>query len=462
MSLQSPAGVTLDYASPGILPERFGIGDLLAVGFGTAVAMWAVGYIGRMPGVHAAPQIVMACWFLCLVAGGYCIGRYSARGAKGGIITGLISALLNLLILGSLLTEHQSSEMKHSAVLWLAGFFAISGVLSGVGGILGTTVRRSRAATGSFNGKAAFAWVAVASTLLLITAGGLVTGFNAGLAVPDWPTSFQMNMFFFPLSRMTHGIYYEHAHRLLGSLVGFTCLTLAIYMLCVERRRWLTALCWLAGSMVAVQAMLGGVRVFDKSRPVAVVHGVLAQLVLATLVSIAVFSSRRFATRRSSTVRPGAAVDHHLTRLLVAALAIQLVLGALVRHENFLVLLHIAMAVVVAVLVLVVGMRCVALNDHLPLLRRLGVTLLILVGIQVIAGINALVAGGYGDLPADAAIQPTVQQAIATTLHQTNGAILMACAVAIMIWSRRLLVEPQVQAGGQSVPRSKNTPQVVV
>ncbi len=453
MELQCPAAVEVEYAPPAITMEKQGIGDLLAVGFGTTVAMWAIGYICRMPGVQAAPQVVVVLWLACLLSGGFVMGRFANRGWVGGVISSLIAAVLNLLILGSVLTKDQSLDMKHAALIWLAGFFGVSAMLGGIGGMIGTVLQRPQNADASggtadaiggftVNWKGAFAWVAVATTGLLIFAGGLVTGFNAGLAVPDWPTSFEANMFLFPLSRMTHGIYFEHAHRLLGSLVGFTCLTLAIYTLCVERRRWVVALIWITGCIIGIQAVLGGVRVLEKSREIAVVHGVLAQLVLGTLVAIAVLCMRHFASNQPAQSRAGAAVDQLLSKALVAALVVQLILGALVRHENFQVLLHISMAVVVTLLVLVVGMRALALNENISVLRNLGLALLVLVGIQVVAGINALVQGGYGDLPAGGGVQPTVGQALATTLHQTNGSILLACAVATMLWSRRLLAEP--------------------
>ena len=70
----------------------------------------------------------------------------------------------------------------------------------------------------------------------------MVTSKNVGLAVPDWPTTFGYNMFLYPLSRMTGAVYYEHAHRLFGSLVGLTTLVLAAHLLRVERRAWVKRL----------------------------------------------------------------------------------------------------------------------------------------------------------------------------------------------------------------------------
>ena len=66
-----------------------------------------------------------------------------------------------------------------------------------------------------------------AATCVLIVFGGLVTNTGAALAVPDWPTTFGHNMFLFPWSRMVGGVFYEHSHRLLGSLVGLLTVALA-------------------------------------------------------------------------------------------------------------------------------------------------------------------------------------------------------------------------------------------
>ena len=44
-----------------------------------------------------------------------------------------------------------------------------------------------------------YARVVVAATVLLIFVGALVTTKGAGLAVPDWPTTFDHNMFLVPL-----------------------------------------------------------------------------------------------------------------------------------------------------------------------------------------------------------------------------------------------------------------------
>src|SRR5215475_10665959 len=65
-----------------------------------------------------------------------------------------------------------------------------------------------------------FACVTAAATLLLIALGGLVTSHEAGMSVPDWPNSYGYNMFLFPISKWAGGIFYEHTHRLLATIVG--------------------------------------------------------------------------------------------------------------------------------------------------------------------------------------------------------------------------------------------------
>ena len=75
-----------------------------------------------------------------------------------------------------------------------------------------------------------FAWFTAGATLLLICSGGMVTSKGVGLAVPDWPTTFGYNMFFFPVSKWVGGIFFEHTHRLIASVIGFLTIILAIWL----------------------------------------------------------------------------------------------------------------------------------------------------------------------------------------------------------------------------------------
>ena len=60
-----------------------------------------------------------------------------------------------------------------------------------------------------------FAKLVAGCTVILILAGSLVTSHDAGLSVPDWPTSYGWNMFTFPPSMWVANVIYEHGHRLI-------------------------------------------------------------------------------------------------------------------------------------------------------------------------------------------------------------------------------------------------------
>src|ERR1044072_7938661 len=81
------------------------------------------------------------------------------------------------------------------------------------------------------------------ATFPLLFVGGLVTSTGAGLAVPDWPTTFGYNMFLYPWSKMVGGIFYEHSHRLVASCVGLLTIAFTIAVWLRESRAWLR---WLA------------------------------------------------------------------------------------------------------------------------------------------------------------------------------------------------------------------------
>jgi len=80
-----------------------------------------------------------------------------------------------------------------------------------------------------------FAKLLVGATFCLIFLGGMVTSTNAGLSVPDWPTSYGYNMFTFPIDRWVGGILFEHTHRLWASGVGLMTTVLVAW---IWRNRW--------------------------------------------------------------------------------------------------------------------------------------------------------------------------------------------------------------------------------
>src|SRR5205085_9573317 len=72
------------------------------------------------------------------------------------------------------------------------------------------------------------------ATFPLIFMGGVVTSHGAGMSVPDWPNSWGYNMFLCPPRLWRGGIFYEHLHRLMGTLVGMLAITLTVVAWRVE------------------------------------------------------------------------------------------------------------------------------------------------------------------------------------------------------------------------------------
>jgi MFS family permease len=173
--------------------------ETLALGFGTSIAMWFLGYLCRMPGAGVPAWLLAAGLLGCMLGGGFLAGRLSDRGWRAGLSAGLLTATINLLVLGSLLGGDRPDQVVPSATWWLPGSLLLGAVMGAVAAALGSTTRRQGAKSPSWS--AVFAAVAAAATLLQLLVGGVVTGSAAGLAVVDWPNSFGYNMFLYPLSR---------------------------------------------------------------------------------------------------------------------------------------------------------------------------------------------------------------------------------------------------------------------
>jgi cytochrome c oxidase assembly protein subunit 15 len=412
-----------------------GRADLLALGFGTAAAMWAAGYLTHLPGLEAPQWTGLALMLLVLLGGGYLAGSRTARGWLGGLYTGLIAGLLNLLILGSLVGEAQAKAGASGAMLALAVSVIASGLLAAVAGALGAA--RYDAAQPLPDWTNAFARVAAGTTLLLIFAGGLVTSTDSGLAVPDWPASFGRVMWFLPLADMTGGVYFEHAHRLLGSLVGFTVLVLLVHL---WRCRVGPGTKWLATGvfvLVCIQGVLGGLRVTDKSTLLAAVHGISAQVIFSLLALLVALTAPRFrAYVRGADLPP---VPTALSGWLAGLLCVQLTLGAFfrqgIREHNDLMspwgMGHILLAVIVLVVAILAGLQGRKLGDAAPGAARSGKSVLHTVGLQFLLGVAA-----YGAVMMGGALAPA--SVIIATLHQTNGALLLGAAATLHAWNVRV------------------------
>ena len=231
-----------------------------------------------------------------------------------------------------------------------------------------------------------YAVLTALATLGLLCIGGLVTSHGAGMAVPDWPTSYGYGMFFLPIKFWTGGAFYEHTHRLWASTVGLLVVGLTrwlggrksrgplaligvfeivagLAMLWMKPELkgvghflagiggvvllaavvWvrnepapglLPRLGWTAFWLVQFQGLLGGLRVVWFADQLGIFHATLAQLFFVLVVCLALFTSRRWMAWSAA----GAEKDIPGLRLLAVTASIlilgQLAIGAAMRHQH--------------------------------------------------------------------------------------------------------------------------------
>ncbi len=433
-----------------------GRSDIMAIGFAIVVAMWSSGYFLRLLPAVPSPA-VFAVMLGILLAGGWCSGAYSGRGAAGGLMCGLFAGLINLLILGSVVGGEQAAGVP-SIAIWAPLSIIAQGLICMLGALAGKSAYRSSRQPCNWTG--ILATTAATATFILLFAGGLLTSERAGMAVPDWPNSFGTNMFLFPLERMTGGIYYEHAHRLLGVLVGLISIFLAVHLAFADRRRVVRALGFIVLLMVVIQGIFGGKRVELNALTLAFVHGAFAQAVFATFVAIAALTSTTWKSAIEPLELAGADSDKLQTRILMGLLLVQITLGSLIRHIDMHTGLHITLAVIIVGYAFYLGIRIASRYVESRLLVILGNGLTGIVLLQLFLGFWAFAGRGiaakagqlYSATHTEVAADPPLIYVMSASIHQITGAILLAWAVMLALWCNRLLRNAAPAVGPETGP----------
>lgn len=175
-----------------------------------------------------------------------------------------------------------------------------------------------------------FTKILVWLTFFLIFAGGMVKSTDSGLAVPDWPLSYGTWM-----PPMVGGVFYEHSHRMIASLVGLLMLILTIWIGMKEQRRWVRGLAIAGLGAVVLQGILGGLTVlFFLPTALSVFHGVLAQTFFLIAIFLAYTQSSERNIRRNQSQTPTPAILIKLGVAFIFLIYVQLILGAVMRHSG--------------------------------------------------------------------------------------------------------------------------------
>jgi cytochrome c oxidase assembly protein subunit 15 len=275
-----------------------------------------------------------------------------------------------------------------------------------------------------------YALLLAACTLLLVTAGALVTSNEAGLSVPDWPLSYGKIM-----PQMVGGVMFEHGHRLVATSVGMLTIGMLVWLWIGDQRTWMRKLGLAALAAVIVQGVLGGLTVLMLlPPPVSIAHACLAQLFFSATVAIAIFTSKRWLQGPEIVVDHGWPSLRFLSILAPAAALVQIALGAAFRHRALGLMPHIIGAMAVALILLVIGIFVMHQFPEHKTLRPAAIALLGTIAGQVCLGMLALW------VRMDEVNQ--TMMVISTVAHVAGGGLTLASSVALSILIRRN-VQPQ-------------------
>lgn len=451
------------------------VGRSLVIGFACAIAVWVSWFITHLPWLALSEPtrlpIVLGVWIVAAMAGSWWSGRSHA--VRIGAVAGLVSALLGLLILGSKLSAPASAGSTGGAIpsapLIAIGFLLLGVIIGLFGGVVAHFAAPARDHQGS--NLPTFAVVALFAVAPLLFVGGLVTSTNSGMAVPDWPNTYGSNMFLYPLgpridagpgSKLYEDIYFEHAHRLFGTLVGVTTLTLAVWVFRQEKRRWVLGVAAAAIILVILQGVLGGVRVLGGSvetaadlkagRWYSMGHGILAQLCFGVLVALAVYLAPSYRNASAADIDGDSKMARNVKLMATAlmhTLILQLIFGAMYRHlrSPHALWSHVAFSFVVMLIAIGAGFMFTSLTGKLgQKLSRLGWGLVGVVLIQFALGWTAFLIGSKDHKAG------SIVEALVRTTHQANGALLLALATAGFVWARQVWRVSSVETPNAPVP----------
>jgi len=310
----------------------------------------------------------------------------------------------------------------------------------------------------------------VCATFPLIWVGGLVTTYDAGMAVPDWPNTYGYNLFAYPWQTWVSGpwdLFIEHGHRLLGALVGLITIALTIAVWRHDSRRWMRFVVLGALAAVILQGVLGGARVLLDERQLAKIHGCTGPAFFAFAVVIAVMTSRRWRDSRLLKEVNGGQVTQRVAFFTVLVAFMQLVVGAHLRHiavdaspQQFrvLVFFHLLLALLLVVHIAFSVYFSLRLRSVASGLCRLALGMVFLLAVQVLLGAGTWVvkygwptwSQGFTFSTGYTIEANSWMQANITTAHVAIGSLILAVSTCFAARAFRLLRSDSGVLGSKS------------
>lgn len=298
------------------------------------------------------------------------------------------------------------------------------------------------------------------ATFPLIWIGGLVTSYDAGMAVPDWPSTYGYNLFLYPWSTWISGpwdLFIEHGHRLWGAVTGLCAIALVGVAWWRKRSQpVLWGLAWGALLLVIFQGFLGGMRVRWRSQALAQLHGIVGPVFFAYTLTLCAVTSRWWQTP-NEVHRSGFGIStfwRGWVWILPLAAVAQLMLGSSVRHVDglmpptlfrFSVIGHVILGVSLGVAFPVIAILAVIGHPPAPIRRR-AIALGWLALPQILVGFATwLLRYGWPSFLGSAspfstwtATAESSSQALFATAHVAMGALILAVSTSLAICTWRL------------------------
>ena len=210
-------------------------------------------------------------------------------------------------------------------------------------------------------------------------------------------------------------------------------------------------MCWSAGGSlrilglatllaICIQGVLGGIRVRANSTPLAMVHGIWAQICFALACLVVLLASPEL--RRIGNAAPVRGL-HFFRRLCLAgvlATFLQLVFGAAYRHfgNTHALIAHLLWAVALIVLLSWIAIWTLEQYSSYGLLLKFGRALAALIGVQMLLGGLAFLVVVMG-----AQVGDTLRWMIPAG-HVLAGAMILACMAALTVCSFQILAAPRL------------------
>lgn len=292
--------------------------------------------------------------------------------------------------------------------------------------------------------------------LFMIVVGAMVTTTRAGDTNPGWSLRFWE--WFITWWTSDGGRAWEDGHRVIGTVIGFAGIGLALAMWKGNRnspRRWLGVI---ALTLICIQGVLGGLRVLVVSdenvrdtvlaytgggydvelrRAVkAMIHGVIGQVIFAFLACTMILTSARWAAPWQAQRSPVAGMTRTFSLLLVVLALGQLALGTLVRQTGDYVMWHVGGAFTVTLGIVWMVMRIFRYHSQFAPLRYATTAVAFLLVVQVFLGLVPWMLT-QGNLVSD---NPASLVALLRTAHVTVGALLLATLSVQALWLHRLVL----------------------